>query len=383
MYAAIFRWLAALIVTFSGRSSTSKSYKNVYTPSTYPLPTSSSCAFEYLKLSYICDPSHWLSHTEASKINKSLNYDKFSSCPSTFSSSSASVNGMTTVKSKLTQASNSYTLGLALANVMKENETLDCRNVFSNVPITTDDGRSSRNNIFEEIPNKIAQILRDRWSDEDGNDCEYDVLIFVVENLEYCLDEKISVVTDRPVVGIAYSKRVKELLTSSKLQSGFHLLKSTDNSLLLIILKTFSHLETTLPDPINSTQNNFGQNRKFQSAVIPTWALVVFLVCLSLTLICTALGHWVNTGDSRGRFHSPDTFLFARGHSNDRRWRAGFAGGMMELHAAQPNTSATSRQSNASSVRSVGNARAKGKMFGAMAMGNKKASNAQCTYQRV
>lgn len=358
-----YQWITTFALCLFGSSS--KTDKNIFTPDRYPLLTSPLCSKEYLKLAYICDPNHSLSHTEALKINNNLNREKFSPCSYS-----------TPTNSKLEQNSKAYILGLALASFMIQNDT-DCGNVAYDLHLEEDDFNDEiepADKSFNSLSNNIAFILRDRWSQS----CDYDILIFIAERLQRCPDtnELLFKINEKPYYfGIAVSERVQKLMSPNIFNGLRSFTRSTsDNTIVGLILEIFSTLDEDVPY-LNNRTSNPGQFRRVQS-MIPTWALIVFVVCLSLTFVCTALGHWVNTGDSRGRFHSPDTFLFARGHSNDRRWRAGFAGGMMELHSAQQNT-AGGRQSCRN-----GNNR-KGKMFGAISMGNKKNNNAQYNYQRV
>uniref|UniRef100_A0A915K6L9 Uncharacterized protein n=1 Tax=Romanomermis culicivorax TaxID=13658 RepID=A0A915K6L9_ROMCU len=68
---------------------------------------------------------------------------------------------------------------------------------------------------------------------------------------------------------------------------------------------------------------------------VPMWAIVVFVALLAVTFSCVAVSHWINIGQrGRNRFRQRDkTVTGVKSHTHDRRWRAGFAGGVMDMHA--------------------------------------------------
>lgn len=373
----------------------------VYTPDTYPLPGSPYCAHDYLKLWYVCDPHLWLGQTDASKLNKSLNPKKFSQCSSV-------ENDIHSMKKLSSTSPKVYSMGLALASSIQVSDSDNC--VSGNIETRRVDVNIYENYIKNTLRD-IARKLRRRWYSQTPNGCASDILILFVRSVIMCVNNHlVTFHSERnPMMAVSFSTRVLASLSESSAmgleKSTFQMYNDHQNSNLATgsalnsILKIFSILDAALPSPSNNSRSDSSQESDhhyqqqqqskltaalFPKHTIPTWALIAFVVSVGLTLICAIIGHWVNTSGSRSKFYSADRFPFARAIQGSRRWRAGFAGGMMELHNSAQ-TQSTGRSFSVG-VKPGGMGRAKSKMFGAMSMGsgNKRSNfNPQYNYQRV
>lgn len=296
---------------------------------------------------------------------------------------------------------------------------------------------------------RMAKKLR--TSNYKGQGCYTDILILVVQNVAFCHEGSKAVFFGvEPLMGLSFSPRVKRLLaetTASNLEQSRRRWKidptNTDlhtsdhgpkkpkhsipaainchnrNCVINMIRRIMQVLDDGLPplsdaeyrqdEPDKSEQSGQeeenGERRSTESPkspitwfahpqhTIPAWALIAFAVSLGVTLFCACLGHWVNTG--RSRLHvSSDAASAAKYHLHNRRWRAGFGGGMLELHNTVQQKGGGGGMGGSggfgapSRTGGLPQRTTRAKMFGGMGMGpasarSRQANGAQHSYHRV
>lgn len=238
----------------------------------------------------------------------------------------------------------------------------------------------------------MARKLRlTKWSNRD-TECSTDILILIVQSVAFCHEGSKAVFFGmEPLMGLSFSPRVKRLLaesTAANLEQSRRRWKTDPpnpdviahehpirkhsysrpvptnchnmNCVINMIRRIMQVLDDGLPvvpdreykkEELDDTEQASSEQDDHPirppadpseipqwfapKHTIPGWALIAFAVSLGVTLGCACLGHWVNTG--RSRLHaSSEAASAARYHSHhNRRWRAGFGGGMLELHSQQ------------------------------------------------
>lgn len=278
-------------------------------PDPYSFSGRRSCS-AYLGVPYICDPEAMISRTEAEAVDSVLN-GKFQSCIDCLTHSDCHVENVT--------------VGIAFLR-----NSQACMSLSDLEEICGSKGGYTDDQIDQFLsPTDMGKLLADRirivWSTDQ---CETDVLLLVIGNWissdNHLIDGYHS--SHHQHIFVAFSSRLSHLANHlPKLREGRKLPS-------LIRLITWLHrqlqinpLQSLLPSAALESDSILDRTAK-SFGCVPIWAMVIFSFCSLTGLLCAALGIRLNK-TPRQRGGQTGNALSIR-YAN-RRWRAGFAGGVL------------------------------------------------------
>lgn len=283
--------------------------RKIYSPCDYPVPKSAKngnlakCS-KYLGIPYICDPSAMLSLTEAENLD-SLIRDNFTSCYC-----SNGRNYYKTVWNRQGDCKMQLVGSLNFGLAMVEFANSDCRVFLNNSACLPKVLRSEAN--LADFHSRKGQLwaegLRQRWSDLI---CPTDIFILVVKFWHNSDGTDI----DANRVYLSFSSRANAILRVDR-RPELQQLLTLDSEILTPTPLQYQLIETvkllTAPLPVSTVQKP------------PTWAFVLLICCVILSALLALIGHCVNS--IGGKFCR----YTAGGSGGERKWQAGFAGGMWD-----------------------------------------------------
>ncbi|KRZ91926.1 hypothetical protein T08_15213 [Trichinella sp. T8] len=278
------------------------------------------CDSAYLKLDFVCDLDHQLSHTEAEILNRSL-VKKFTHC----------------FAQNVTDSSK-YAMGILLTNQLVLDDVSRCNRSGSakqkNRSLHSHTG--DMNKIAMDTLNRMANFLRQRWTHDKKSNCSTDILVLLAKKFILCYEGELITVEGtslQPLAAVTFSQRLRAIISE---QTALEIIKrhlnrqSTSNKSystgMTVLLKVLQGLDELVTEKsvehginLNSNNNNYSSNNNNNN-----------------NSIIKPIGHWINSDgqpwcnlfQSHSSYRNVSLSAHAAGNQD---WRAGFGGGL--IHA--------------------------------------------------